>query len=43
MSLKGYGPFWEIVQALRVMLLYGFFGGGKVVFAWFASNDSLDR
>lgn len=43
MSLNGHGPFWEIVQALRVMLLDGFRGGGKVVLAWFANNDSLDR
>ena len=43
MSLNGYGPFCEIVQALRVMLLDGFLGGGKVVLAWFANNDSLDR
>ena len=43
MSLKGYGPFWEIVQALRVMLLDEFLGGRKVILAWFANNDSLDR
>ena len=43
MSLKGYGPLWEIAQALRVMLLDGFLGEGKVILAWFANYDSLDR
>ena len=43
MSLKGYGPFWEIVQALRVMLLDGFLGEGKLVLVRFANNDSLGR
>ena len=43
MSLNSCGPFWEIVQTLRVMLLDGFLGEGKLVLVWFANNDSLGR
>ena len=43
MSLNSSGPFWEIVQTLRAMLLDGFLGEGKLVLVWFANNDSLGR